>query len=508
MRELRGQRRAERDAHIRRLLSEGNGIKGAAKKAGVDVKTVRRLLRGKNARAARPSKLDSFRPVIKKLVCEDGLTAVLVLKQIRALGYTGGYSVLKELARTLRPRSTRRAHLRFETAPGEQGQVDLSPYEVLIAGEPTPVVCFSLVLGFSRWQFIRFALHADAHFVCFGHVLAFEEAGGVPEEILYDRMKQIVLESHRNRVVMHPLFEALRLHYGAFRAVALAPGYKEGKGKVENPFGYVEGNFLLEHRRAGFASVEDLNEKAAAWLRTTARVRKHGTTQELPADRLELERPKLRPLPAHRFEAAEVVERLVGDDFCVPWDTNRYSVPPRFAGHAAKLRVLEGVMQVSIGKEVVAAHHLRETRHKRYILPEHEAEFRESTTSRHVLREQFLRLGPPARDFEDGLIAEHRGAAGYHISRILGLAEKVGAPRVIEALRHAARYGAFDFNAVARIVAGKTDRPLIAPASTPTGPLPERIHEYLRGAGEHQRPLRAYQQMLSKLSKKEPDDGK
>jgi transposase len=468
---------------------------------------VRRLLRAKPVRQARASKLDAFRPVIKKLVCEDGLTAVLVLKQVRALGYDGGYSVLKDLVRTLRPKAVRRAHLRFETEPGEQGQVDLSPYEVLLAGVPTPVVCFSLVLGFSRWQYIRFALHADAHFVCFGHVLAFELAGGAPGEILYDRMKQIVLESLRNRVVMHPLFDAMRVHYGDFRAVPLAPGYKEGKGKVENPFGYVEGNFLLEHRRAGFASIDDLNEKAMTWLRTTAWVRKHGTTQELPADRLELERPKLKPLPGQRFEAAEVVVRLVGDDFCVPWDTNRYSVPPRWVGHSATLRVLEGQMEVSVGKEVVATHRLRDTRHKRYVLPEHEAEFRESSTSRHVLREQFLRLGPAARDFEDGLVAEHRGAAGYHISRILSLAARVGAPRVAEALRHATRYGAFDYNAVARIVDGKTDRPVVAPA--PAGPLPERIHEYLRGVGEHQRPLRTYQQMLSKLSKKkEPDDGK
>jgi hypothetical protein len=174
-------------------------------------------------------------------------------------------------------------------------------------------------------------------------------------------------------------------------------------------------------------------------------------------------------------------------------------------GHTVKLRVLEGQLEVWVGREVVTAHRLRDTRNKRYILPEHEAEFRERSTSRHVLREQFVRLGPAARDFEDGLIAEHRGAAGYHMSRILDLAQRVGGPRVAEALRHAVRYGAFDFNAVARIVQGKTDQPVLAPA--PTGPLPERIHEYLRGVGEHQRPLRAYEEMLRKLRKTEPEDG-
>lgn len=503
MRALRRHQRAERDAYLRRLLSEGSSVKGAARAAGVDVKTVRRLLRGPAGRPRRASKLDPFRPLITKLVCEDQWTAVLVLQEIRALGYTGGYSVLKEFVRTLRPKAVRRPHLRFETGPGEQGQVDLSPYEVLLAGAPVEVVCFSFVLGFSRWQYIHFFRHADVHAVCYGHVLAFEQAGGVPAEILYDRMKQVVLESHRHRVVLHPLFEALCSHYG-FRVVPLAPGYKEGKGKVENPFRYVEGNLLLSHRREGFQGMEDLNEKAMAWLRTTAWVRCHGTTQEVPAERLAGERLHLGPLPPQGFEAAQVEERLVGDDFCVAWETNRYSVPPAFAGHSAMVRVLDGKLTVVIGGQAVTEHTLRETRHKRYILPEHEAQFRERSTSRHVLREQFLRLGPAARDFQDGLIAEHGGAAGYHISRILSLAHRVGAPRVAEALRHAVRYGAFDYTAVARIVEGKTDQPLVVPA--PAGPLPQHLHEYLRGVGEHQRPLSDYQRFLETLGE-ESDRG-
>lgn len=459
----------------------------------MDVKTVRRLVRGPAERSRRQSKLDPFRPLITTRVCEDSWTAVLVLEEIRALGYRGGFSILKDFVRTLRPKAVRRPHLRFETDPGVQGQVDLSPYEVLLAGAPVAVVCFSFLLGFSRWQYVHFVRHADVHAVCYGHVLAFTAAGGVPAEILYDRMKQVVLESHRHRVVFHPLFEALARHYG-FRAVPLAPGYKEGKGKVENPFRYVEGNFLLAHRREGFQDLADLNAKALAWLRTTAWARCHGTTREVPAERLAAERGKLLPLPAVPFEAAQVELRLVGDDFCVAWATNRYSVPPAFAGHTATMRVLDGTLTVVIEGQVVTAHPLRETRHTRYILPEHEAAFRQHSTSRHVLRAQVLRLGPAAAAFEAGLVAEHGGAAGYHLARLLALAERVGAPRVAEALRHAVRYGAFDYSAVARIVEGQPDPGVTAPAAP--GPLPQHLHEYLRGVGEHQRPLRAYQRVL------------
>ena len=56
---------------------------------------------------------------------EDELTAERVLEDIRAVGYGGGYTILKEYIRTFRPKSARRPHERFETEPGEQAQVDL-----------------------------------------------------------------------------------------------------------------------------------------------------------------------------------------------------------------------------------------------------------------------------------------------------------------------------------------------------------------------------------------------
>jgi transposase len=241
----------------------------------------------------RPSKLDAFKPLIHKLVLTDGLSCVRVLEEIRAVGYMGGDNILKLFVKTFRPKPGRRPHLRFETAPGVQGQVDLSPYTVLLSGEPTNLVCFSFVLGFSRWHFIRFLLHADVHSICHCHVLAFEDAGGVPHEILYDRMKQVVLESLKDGVIFHALFERMAQHYG-FRAVPLAPGYKEGKGKIENPFKYVEGNFLAGRT---FADLDDLNGQAQQWLIEIARVRVHRTTQEQPAARLTQEQPSLIPLP-------------------------------------------------------------------------------------------------------------------------------------------------------------------------------------------------------------------
>ena len=500
-RRRRRERRARRDTLIRRLKAEGRGIRAIARELACTPRTVRRVL-GRRLRPpapSRPSLLDPFRPLIHELVVCKQLTGVRVLRDLRAVGYPGSYSILKAFIRRIRPRPTVRPHLRFETAAGDQGQIDLSPYTVLLGEVPTPVVCFSLVLGFSRWQFIRFVLHADAHSVCHSHVLAFEEAGGVPREILYDRMKQVVLESYRDEVLFHPLFETLVAHYG-FRAVPLAPGYKEGKGKVEAGFWYLERSLLAGRE---FHDLADLNAQAARWLSEVARVRIHRTTQRRPCDLLDEERAHLLALPGTRFDAALREPRVVGDDFCVPYLNHRYSVPPDYAGHQAWVRVLEGQVEIQVGKDTVAVHPVQPGRFGHHVLPEHEAEFRARATSRRVAAAEFLRLGSAAEAFQAGLREAFRGAAGYHMSRILALAARVGVPRVAEALRHASRYGAFSYQAVERIVAAKP--PPLPPATvTAAASVPAPVAAYLKGAGAHQRDLADYQRLVQSVEAAPP----
>ena len=54
--------------------------------------------------------------------------------------------------------------VRFETAPGEQAQVDFAHFKVVFDDEPAVrrvVWLFSMVLGHSRFLFARFCLHQD-----------------------------------------------------------------------------------------------------------------------------------------------------------------------------------------------------------------------------------------------------------------------------------------------------------------------------------------------------------
>jgi hypothetical protein len=164
-----------------------------------------------------------------------------------------------------------------------------------------------------------------------------------------------------------------------------------------------------------------------------------------------------------------------------------------------------GELQVLIDDQVVALHRLRDTRHQRYVLPEHEAEFRTHSTSRHVLAEQFARLGSGAEEFAEGLRQLKGAAAGYHMSRILQLTDKVGVLRVAEALRHAARYGAFDAHAVTRIVTGRR-LPGAGPKAGATAPLPAPVAQFLKGAGSFQRSVEAYERLARRQQPPVPSD--
>ncbi len=80
---------------------------------------------------------DPFEPYLKeRLAAYPGLTAVRLWREAKERGYTGGYSVLRDCVRDLRPSHTAGFEVRFETPPGEQAQVDFAHFEVEFADDP------------------------------------------------------------------------------------------------------------------------------------------------------------------------------------------------------------------------------------------------------------------------------------------------------------------------------------------------------------------------------------
>ncbi len=448
----------------------GASLRRIARELRVSYHSVRRTLREiEQARcglplpqpAPRGSKLDALEPAIRDLLARyPDITAQRVLEELRAQGYTGGYTVLSQRVRQLRPRPVVAPVRRFETGPGVQAQMDYSTYDLDFSDEGRRRVhAFSYVLGYSRRQYLHFVEAQDFSTTVREHSRAFEHLGGVAATCLYDNMKVVVSGYDGDEPVYNPRFLGFAAHYG-FRPVACRVRRPQTKGKVERPFEYVETS-LLNGRT--FRGLEHLNETTAWWLAEVADVRVHRQTQARPIDRHAEEIPHLIPLPAQPYDASEVVYRTVDAEGFVVYHQNFYAAPWRLLGQNVAVRVTENELVIHDRAFVEATRHPLFSRGvvgQRSCRKEHEPP-RDAQRRSEQLAAHYAGFGPAGTRFLEGLLASNRSGKSQ-AERVLTLAAAYPRGDVLAALERAVRYGAFSLAAIQRILAvrGQPKTPL------------------------------------------------
>ena len=315
---------------------------------------------------------DPFEPYLKeRLAAYPGLTAVRLWREVKERGYAGGYSVLRNCVRDLRPPRTAGFEVRFETLPGEQAQVDFAHFEVEFADDPgvkRVVWLFSMVLGYSRLIWGRFVVHQDLQSVLRCHIAALEAIGGAPHEILYDRMKTAVIGEDANGVVVYnrALVDLAR-HYG-FQPRACRPYRPKTKGKVERPFRYIREDFFLG---GSFRNLDDLNAQLRHWLDTVANPRVHATTQRVVNEAFAEEKPALKPLPLAPYRTVLNLERRVSHEGMVSIGGNLYSVPDTTRRRILDVHVCADEIRIFEAGALIASHAPLEGRDQRRLDPAH-----------------------------------------------------------------------------------------------------------------------------------------
>jgi transposase len=297
----------EQAVEIRVLRRRGLGIRAIARELGCSRTTVKRYLRdeaasGYGPRAPRPTKLDEHKAYLVERVAAARprwIPAVVLLREIRQRGYTGGITQLKAFINPLKQPKIDPV-VRFETAPGEQMQAD---FTVIRRGRD-PLLAFVATQGYSRASWVRFTAGEDAATLCACVREALLYFGGAPRHVLFDNAKTIVVErdaygegKHR----WHRSLLALADEYG-FGLKVCRPYRAKTKGKVERFNGYLKGSFLVPLaatlKSAGLRlDVQAANTHVGRWLSEVANARVHATTGERPDRRLALERSALLPLP-------------------------------------------------------------------------------------------------------------------------------------------------------------------------------------------------------------------
>jgi transposase len=341
---------------IKDLHRQGYSIRKITQVTGYSRNTVRRKLKEKTpqpfAVAPRASQLDPFKPYIERRFLECGLSAVRLLEEIRPMGYTGSIDVVRRFVQTLRPQSVaaRKATVRFETPPGQQGQADWAycgrfPNS---AGKMVPIYVFVFVLGFSRMLCVRFTTSMDLPTLIGCHQSAFDYLGGWPREILYDNMAQV---RDPNTHELNREFVDFANHYG-FTPKTHRIRRPRTKGKVERMVFYVKDNFL---NGRSFADLDDLNAQAIHWLANTANPRIHATTGCKPCDLLDQEGLTLVHTIA-RYKVYPTRTAKVSAESFVRIGGSRYSVPPTHVGQSVTVTLHERRVVIRSGDLIVAEH--------------------------------------------------------------------------------------------------------------------------------------------------------
>ena len=439
-----------------RLLHDQKGLKASqiAQELNLDPQTVTKWIDQPRYQPRqtpkRISKLDTFRGIIVAMLERYHYTARQILQQIRPQGYTGGYSILKELVRQLRP-PRKPAFLMLEFAAGECAQVDWGQYgSIQVGSTRRRLSFFVMVLCYSRMMYLEFTLSEamEQFLTCHRHALEF--FGGSVGKVMIDNLKVgVVRHPTGEKALFNPRYLDFAAHHG-FEPVACNVGKGNEKGRVENGVGYVKKNLLAGLEIPSFEAIQIEGRR---WLDQTANVRIHGETHRQPVELFAQEKPLLKPLPVMPYDCAVI--RPVSTNRCcrIVFDTNRYSVPPLYASQKLTLKIEPAQLYIFHNEKLIATHLRCYDRRQNKTHPDHTQELVAQRKKAHdqTLLLAFLNLSPQAELF-CRLLQDKRLHAVHHIRKIVALSEIYGPDKVARAIEDAITFEAIGCEYVANIL--------------------------------------------------------
>lgn len=476
----------EEKTRILELHAQAAGTREIAKRLGLGRRLVRRVLDEATSKAEEPpaspeaaaaeaaSKLDPFREAIAERVAKE-LTTTRILREIGELGYSGGRSILGAYVRTLRATSgaqaPQRAWRRFETPPGEELQLDWSPYSVPLGGRIVRVLAFAATLCWSRKLHVRFYRDERQATLLTALDLALHDFGGAARRWVVDGMSTAVLSrvGADGLPVWHPKFAAYAEAHGGTPFLC-RPGDPDRKGKDERAFWYVEQDFV---RGSAWESLDHMNESARRWLDEVANARVHRTTGRVPDEAWQEERPLLIPLPAGRPAFYDEETREVGDDTVVSIRGTAYTVPAQLAGKTVVVRLHADRFEVvdpRTGDVAFGRAYVPDAEKGRLVIdPAHGAAIPpRKRAGRARTDAALLRRFPTLAPLVDGLRLRFKGLAHVHLARLSRLAERYGDAVFLAAATRVQELRRFDALDVERVL--ERDCPL-PPQHEPVPPI-------------------------------------
>ena len=333
---------------------------------------------------------------------------------------------------------------------GEEMQFDTSPHHLKLGDRYVKAQCASLVLAYSRRDFIQY-------YPCFTRFEAkafLREAlcfmDGSAHRCMVDNSNVVVASGSGADAVMAPEMEAFGQIFG-FEFIAHAVGDANRSARVERLFYFAEKNFLPGRR---FSSWDDLNAQARDWCEHTANQKPKRALGMSPEAAYVLEKPYLLPLPPHLPPVYQAFTRIVDVEGYIFLDTNRYSVPERLIGKKVEVYKYPEEVKVLFRHREVAEHpRLVGKRHGQNTLKAHRRPRRRQAYQGPSTEERQLCGESQALSrYVAGLKKRSPGRGVSRLRRLLAMRRTYPRQAFLAAIETALQYGLYDLHRLEHLI--------------------------------------------------------
>jgi transposase len=314
---------------VKMLRSKGLSIKKISKKMRLSKNTVRKYVRSSEPPKFKPRQynkiLNEYEDTTKEML-RKGYIGTRIYNELVAMGYKGSLPTVYRYLAGIREKETikEKVTTRVETPPGKQMQYDWKEWNLPVDGKGVKIYIHEIVLSYSRKKYYTYSLTIITQDIIRAIATAISYFGGVPEELVIDNPKQMVITHKRNATVRYN-DEFLRFCglYG-IEPNACQTYRARTKGKAERPFYYIQEHLL---RGLEVKHLSDFDPKLKYFM-DSYNAREHSTLKESPDGRFLTERDFLHDIPC--IEPAVLYERQikkVSNEGYISWAGRLYPVP-------------------------------------------------------------------------------------------------------------------------------------------------------------------------------------
>lgn len=246
---------------------------------------------------------------------------------------------------------------RFETKYGKQAQFDWKENIQFLTKEGEKVEFNVAVLLFSRSRFriMQVSLSKKQEVLTNFFTTAFEQAGGVPEELVTDNLKTVM---HKPRTEnssgeVNLKFQSFAKDFNLEVKPCIA-GRPRTKGKVESSMKLLDEIYAYQGKLAKNeipSFIENLNKRINMTL--------HQGIGNIPLLEFQKEKKLLQPLPHEKIRASYKINHKhvkVNKSNMITYKSNQYSVPPEYYGRIVELQVYDHWLYVYYNTDLIAHH--------------------------------------------------------------------------------------------------------------------------------------------------------